>query len=95
VTAYRRRGPTERGLAGDLRTTPLDPGAIAHLRAAARLVDFALEAEDVADGARAVRAYLDVRQAYGLAGASREPLDPFAAFVAGLSSPSMGDTPDP
>jgi len=57
-------------------------------------VDLALEAEDVTAGARAVLAYLEVRQSYGLAGGLREPLDPFAAFVAGLASPAMGDTPD-
>jgi len=72
----------------------LDRGAAAHLRAAARLVDLALEAGEIVAGARAVLAYLEVRQSYGLAGQLREPLDPFAAFVAGLASPAMGDTPD-
>lgn len=95
MTGSRRRGPTETGLAGDLRGTALERGSQAHLRAAARLVDVALEAGDVDAGAKMVRAYLEVRQAYGLAGVQREPLDPFAAFVAGLASPVMGDTPDP
>ena len=51
--------------------------------------------EDVDGTARAARVYLEVRQAYGLAGNVREPLDPFAAFVAGMSAPSMGDTEKP
>jgi hypothetical protein len=58
-------------------------------------VDVALEAEDVDAGAKMVRAYLEVRQAYGLAGVSREPLDPFAAFVAGMAVPTMGDPSHP
>jgi hypothetical protein len=95
VTGARRSGRTERGLAAELRDTALEAGAVAHLRAAARFVDFALEDLDVSNGARAVRAYLEVRQAYGLAGQLREPLDPFAAFVAGLASPAMGNGPDP
>ena len=95
MTATRRSGRTERGLVAELRESPLEAGAIAHLRAAARLVDVALEAEDVDAGAKIVRAYLETRQAYGLAGVNREPLDPFAAFVAGLSSPTMGNAPDP
>jgi len=45
-------------------------------------------------GAKIGRAYLDARAAYGLAGGNREPLDPFAAFVAGLSAPALGDAPD-
>ena len=96
MTGSRRRpGPTERGLGTDLRSSSLEAGSAAHLRAAARLVDVALEAGDVDAGAKMVRAYLEVRQAYGLAGANREgPLDPFAAFVAGMSVPVMGDTAD-
>jgi hypothetical protein len=58
-------------------------------------VDVVEALADVDAGAKMVRAYLEVRQAYGLAGQLREPLDPFAAFVAGLSVPTMGDAPHP
>jgi hypothetical protein len=85
----------ERALAAELRGTPLEAGARAHLRFAARACDLAEALEDVDGSAKMARAYLDVRQAYGLAGISREPLDPFAAFVAGLSVPTVGNTPDP
>jgi hypothetical protein len=85
----------ERGLDLELRGSALERGARAHLRAAARLVDVVEHLEDVDAGAKMVRAYLEVRQAYGLAGQLREPLDPFAAFVAGLSVPTVGDAAHP
>jgi len=40
-------------------------------------------------GAKVGRAYLEARTAYGLAGVQREALDPFAAFVAGMSAPGL------
>ena len=61
----------------------------------ARALDVAEAVADLEAVAKLGRAYLEVRQAYGLAGGtSREPIDPFAAFVAGLSAPSMGHAPD-
>jgi hypothetical protein len=50
--------------------------------------------EDLDATAKLVRAYLEVRQAYGLAGNVREALDPFAAFVAGMSAAGVADTED-
>jgi hypothetical protein len=86
----------EQALNEDLRDSPqIGPGARAQLRAGAHGVDLA---EDLARPdliAKAILAYLDVRRAYGLAGGTAEPVDPFAAFVAGLSAPSVGHPTDP
>jgi hypothetical protein len=88
----RRRGRVERALDRDLgATTSLQAGARAHLRAQARAIDTAEALGDPEMVSKASHAYLELRQAYGLAGATVEAVDPFAAFVAGLSAPSMGD----
>jgi hypothetical protein len=80
----------------DLAETPgIGPGARAELRAAAHGVDLAEESGLPVQIARASLAYLEVRRAYGLAGGTAEPVDPFAAFVAGLSAPSVGHPTDP
>jgi len=65
-----------------------------HLRGLARALDTAEAAGDLDATAKVGRTYLESLQAAGLAGVTREALDPFAAFVAGLSAPSMGDTQD-
>lgn len=83
-------GRVERALATELRDSAVSPAAAAHLRAAAAFVDTAETAGAVADGTKAVLAYLQLRQAYGLAGAATTPLDPFAAFVAGMAVPGPG-----
>ena len=100
MTRDRRRrariARVERALNRDLaETAGIGPGARAHLRAQARAVDFAEAAGDPRVVSDAADTYLKLRQAYGLAGAQTEPLDPFAAFVAGLSAPSLGDTSQP
>jgi hypothetical protein len=92
-----RRRRVEIGLDRDLSAesgSTLGPGARAHLRAGARAVDTAELEGDPVKSSKALLAYLELRQAYGLAGSNREPLDPFAAFVAGLAAPGMGDTED-
>ena len=90
-----RIGRVERALDKDLAGAPeISPGARAHLRAQARAVDVAELDADVWAVSKASATYLELRQAYGLAGANRESVDPFAAFVAGLSAPSMGDPAD-
>jgi len=81
----------ERGLGRDLSDSTLPEGAKVHLRTLAHALDVAERDEDADATARVGRVYLEVRQAYGLAGQTREPLDPFAAFVAGMSSPAVGD----
>jgi hypothetical protein len=84
----RRPGRVETALNHELRAETAVPiGGRAHLRATAELVDLAVGKADLDAGAKCVRAYLEIRQAYGLAGNVAEPLDPFAAFVAGLSAP--------
>ena len=90
----RRPGRVEAALGTELRSGDLPAGARAHLRYLAALCDAAERFLDVDGGAKIGRAYLDARAAYGLAGGNREPLDPFAAFVAGLSAPAVGDAPD-
>lgn len=92
----RTPGRVERALATELRDATVGPASAAHLRAAAAFVDSAEAAGDIAGGTKAVLAYLQLRQAYGLAGAVSTPLDPFAAFVAGMAVPTTGlrDTPD-
>jgi len=87
--ARRRIGRVEAALAGDFRDTELPAGARAHLRYLARLCDTAEAAADLDAGAKCGRAYLEARTAYGLAGVQREALDPFAAFVAGMSAPGL------
>lgn len=80
----------------DLRVdVGIPAGGRAHLRALARALDVAERLEDVDATAKAARVYLEVRQAYGLAGTPAATVDPFAAFVAGLSTPSVGDTAHP
>ena len=59
-------------------------------------MDIAEADRDVEAMSKAAHTYLELRQAYGLAGVTNEPTtDPFSAFVAGLSAPSLGDRPDP
>lgn len=82
----------DRDLAEPASSAQLGPGARAHLRAGARAVDVAEVDGDPVKASKALLAYLELRQAYGLAGSNREPLDPFAAFVAGLSATSVGDS---
>jgi hypothetical protein len=77
-------GRVERALGSELRDSALPGAAKAHLRAAAFAVDVAETALDVLGITKAVLAYLELRQAYGLAGSKAEALDPFAAFVAGM-----------
>jgi len=85
----------ERALDTEIRAeTAIPAGARALLRAAAAFVDVAEGATDVDAGAKAVRAYLELRQACGLTGTMREALDPFAAFIAGMSGPRVGNAPD-
>jgi hypothetical protein len=74
----------ERALVSELRDSALPNAAKLHLRAGAHLVDVAELAADVDAGAKILRTYLELRQAYGLAGSRSEALDPFAAFVAGM-----------
>jgi len=86
----------ETALDAELRAeSAIGVGGRAHLRAQARALDVAERLGDPVIVSRAAVAYLELRQAYGLAGTNREPLDPFAAFVAGLSSPSLGDPENP
>ena len=87
-------GRVERALMAELRDTAIPDAAKIHLRAGATLVDVAETARDVLAGVRAVLAYLQLRQAYGLAGTVSAQLDPFAAFVAGMSTASMGNGED-
>jgi len=93
-SSRRRIGRVEAALAADFRDTDIPAGGRAHLRYLARLCDIAEALEDVDDGAKVGRAYLEARTAYGLAGVQREALDPFAAFVAGMSGAAARDTPD-
>jgi hypothetical protein len=84
----------ERALDLELREAGADGpsrGARAHLRAYARALDKAEAAEDLAATAKVGREYLEGRRAYGLAGGGETPLDPFSAFVAGLSTPDLGN----
>lgn len=92
----RAPGRVERALMAEMRDSAIPDAAKLHLRAAAGFVDIAEHASDVVAGTKAVLAYLQLRQAYGLAGAVSTPLDPFAAFVAGMAVPSsgMGDRAD-
>jgi hypothetical protein len=60
----------------------------------ARALDVAEATGDLDASAKVGRVYLEVRRAYGLAGGEVAPLDPFAAFVAGLSAPHVGDEAD-
>ena len=85
-----RAGRVERALSAELRDSALSDAAKVHLRAAAGFVDTAETAADVAAGTKAALAYLQLRQSYGLAGAVSTPLDPFAAFVAGMAVPTPG-----
>jgi hypothetical protein len=64
------------------------------LRFGARMMDEAEAAGDLIGGARVLHEILETMQAAGLAGATRDAIDPFAAFVAGLSAPSLGDEAD-
>ena len=90
------KGRVERALDRDLAASPeLSAGARAHLRAQAHAVDIAEDEMDAELISKAVHTYLEVRQGYGLAGVTHEPTDPFTAFVAGLSAPSLRDPADP
>jgi hypothetical protein len=88
-----KKGRVERALDRDLAGSDLAAGARAHLRAQARAIDVAEAAADVELISKAAHTYLEVRQAYGLAGIQdhHDTTDPFTAFVAGLSIPSLGD----
>jgi hypothetical protein len=88
-SSRRRIGRVEAALTADFRNTDIPAGGRAHLRYLARLCDTAEALEDVDAGAKVGRAYLEARTAYGLAGVQREALDPFAAFVAGMSAPGL------
>jgi hypothetical protein len=90
-------GRIEQGLNLELREPAQErtsTGARAHLRGLARALDVAEATGDLDASAKVGRVYLEVRRAYGLAGGEVTPLDPFAAFVAGLSAPSLGDAAD-
>lgn len=82
----RRPGRVERALVPELRDSALPEAAKVHLRAGAAFVDLAEAAGDVIAGTKAILGYLQLRQSYGLAGAVTTPLDPFAAFVAGMAT---------
>jgi hypothetical protein len=87
----------ERALDRDLAgMDEIGPGGKAHLRSQARAVDLAELEEDPEVMSKASHTYLELRQAYGLAGVQdhHEPTDPFTAFVAGLSAPSLRDPAD-
>jgi hypothetical protein len=85
ATAARDKpGRVERALMAELRDSALPNAAKLHLRATAHLLDVADQAADVDAGAKITARYLEIRQAYGLAGSKAEALDPFAAFVAGM-----------
>jgi hypothetical protein len=93
-----RVGRIERALDLELRANgagDLGAGAKAHLRGLARAMDVAERLEDLEHSAKVGRVYLEARRAYGMAGGEGPALDPFAAFVAGLSTPSLGDTSHP
>jgi hypothetical protein len=93
-----RTGRIERALDVELRGSgagDIGAGARAHLRGLARAMDVAERTEDLDASAKVGRVYLEARRAYGLAGGEGPALDPFAAFVAGLSAPSLGDPTDP
>jgi hypothetical protein len=88
-----RIGRCERGLNTDLaKRADIGPAERAALRAHARALDRA----EAIGNARLVndvcRGYLECRRAAGLvAGEVEAGLDPFAAFVAGLSASGVGD----
>lgn len=92
-----RPGRVERALIIELRDTALSAAAQMHLRMAASLCDTAEAVDeddtgvDVVAGTKAALAYLELRQAYGLAGAATSQLDPFAAFVAGMAQAGTAD----
>jgi hypothetical protein len=79
------REPSARELPGALR---------AALRHIARQLDTAEQWGDLEVSAKLGRVFLEILQAAGLAGGNRGEIDPFTAFVAGLSAPSMGDAAD-
>jgi hypothetical protein len=64
------------------------------LRFLARQMDEAEAEGDRLAAPRLAHEFLETLQSAGLAGASGDAIDPFAAFVAGLSAPSMGDEAD-
>jgi len=80
---FRESGSLELGKAGR--------GA---LRALARQLDVAESRGDLDASAKLGRVYVDALQAAGLLGAAREAIDPFTAFVAGLSAPTLGNAPE-
>ena len=87
----------ERALDRDLAgLAEIGPGGRAHLRSQAHAVDLAETGADPEVMSKAAHTYLELRQAYGLAGVHdhHEPTDPFTAFVAGLSVPSLRDPAD-
>jgi hypothetical protein len=57
-------------------------------------VDKADEGGDIEAGAKIIPRYLELRVTYGLAGSVAGPLDPFAAFVAGMSAPTLRNDTD-
>jgi hypothetical protein len=76
--------------------SPLElPDALkAGLRFLARQMDDAEAQGDRLAAPRLAHEFLEMMQAAGLAGATHDAIDPFAAFVAGLSAPSLGDEAD-
>jgi hypothetical protein len=97
TTGRAKLGRCERGLNQDLAKRPdIGQAERAALRAHARALDRA----EAIGNARLVndvcRGYLEGRQAAGLvAGEVESGLDPFAAFVAGLSGSGVGDGAQP
>lgn len=93
-----RIGRIEQAVNRDLRedsAAELPRSLRAALRHLARQLDTAEAWGDLEVSAKLGRIFLETLQAAGLAGGSRAEIDPFTAFVAGLSAPSMGDAADP
>jgi hypothetical protein len=90
-------GRCERGLNQDLaKRADIGPAERAALRAHARALDRAEAIGNAHLVNDVCRGYLESRKAAGLvAGELESGLDPFAAFVAGLSSSGVGDAAKP
>lgn len=92
-----RIGRIEQAVNRDLRehsAADLPNALRAGLRHLARQLDSAELWGDLEVSAKLGRVFLETLQAAGLAGQTSGTVDPFAAFVAGLSAPSMGDAAD-
>jgi len=95
----RRIARVERALNDELRDRPSESpnrAARAALRTLAHALDVAEARGDTENSAKVGRVYVDTLVATGLIGPppSEPATDPFTAFVAGLSTPAVGDTPD-